>query len=90
MTGNLSLPDRAPPVPRPAEQPLPRDRPAGAGRSSSSYGLTYTTGSLPRQVASAWKKVIRLSLPNGFLGRRAKASVTDLAASKPAREHLAA
>ncbi len=28
------------------------------------YGLTYTTGSLPRQVASAWKKIIRLSLPN--------------------------
>jgi linoleoyl-CoA desaturase len=31
------------------------------------YDLTYTTGSLPRQVSSAWKKVIRLSLPNGFL-----------------------
>jgi fatty acid desaturase len=30
------------------------------------YGLTYTTGSLPRQVLSAWRKVIRLSLPNGF------------------------
>jgi fatty acid desaturase len=28
------------------------------------YGLTYTTGSLPRQVLSAWKKVVRLSLPN--------------------------
>jgi linoleoyl-CoA desaturase len=28
------------------------------------YGLTYTTGPLPRQVASAWKKVLRLSLPN--------------------------
>jgi linoleoyl-CoA desaturase len=34
------------------------------------YGLTYTTGSLPRQVASAWKKVFRLSLPNDF-GRKA-------------------
>jgi NADPH-dependent stearoyl-CoA 9-desaturase len=33
------------------------------------YGLTYATGSLPRQVASAWRKVIRLSLPNDFLGR---------------------
>jgi len=32
------------------------------------YELTYTTGSLPRQVASAWKKVIRLSLPNDFAG----------------------
>ena len=28
------------------------------------YGLTYTTGSLPRQVFSAWRKIIRLSLPN--------------------------
>lgn len=28
------------------------------------YGLSYTTGSLPTQVLSAWKKVIRLSLPN--------------------------
>ena len=33
------------------------------------YGLTYTSGSLPRQVGSAWKKVIRLSLPNGLLAR---------------------
>ena len=32
------------------------------------YGLEYTTGSLVRQVASAWHKVIRLSLPNNFLG----------------------
>ena len=28
------------------------------------YGLRYTTGPLPRQVASAWWKVVRLSLPN--------------------------
>ena len=28
------------------------------------YGLTYTTGPLPRQVASAWRKIIRLSVPN--------------------------
>jgi linoleoyl-CoA desaturase len=28
------------------------------------YDLSYTTGSLPHQVASAWKKVVRLSLPN--------------------------
>ncbi|HTM86057.1 MAG TPA: acyl-CoA desaturase, partial [Mycobacterium sp.] len=32
------------------------------------YGLTYTAGPLYRQVASAWRKVIRLSLPNGLLG----------------------
>ncbi len=31
------------------------------------YGLSYTTGSLPRQVGSAWKKVVRLSLPNDFV-----------------------
>jgi NADPH-dependent stearoyl-CoA 9-desaturase len=30
------------------------------------YGLTYTSGSMPKQVASAWKKVFRLSLPNDF------------------------
>ena len=30
------------------------------------YGLTYTTGSFPAQVASAWHKVVRLSLPNGW------------------------
>ncbi|UIJ35441.1 acyl-CoA desaturase [Allobranchiibius sp. GilTou73] len=28
------------------------------------YGLQYTSGPLPKQVASAWMKVIRLSLPN--------------------------
>ena len=31
------------------------------------YGLTYTTGPLPTQVASAWKQIIRLSLPNELL-----------------------
>ena len=31
------------------------------------YGLAYTTGPLPKQVASAWSKVIRLSLPNGYV-----------------------
>ncbi|KAA0102363.1 acyl-CoA desaturase [Mycolicibacterium sp. P1-18] len=30
------------------------------------YGLTYTTGSLPRQVGSAWKQIVKLSLPNDF------------------------
>ena len=35
------------------------------------YGLEYTTGSLVRQVASAWHKVIRLSLPNNFMGTNA-------------------
>ena len=30
------------------------------------YKLPYITGPLPKQVASAWKKVVRLSLPNDF------------------------
>ncbi|MEU7995892.1 acyl-CoA desaturase [Micromonospora sp. NPDC049060] len=34
------------------------------------YGLKYTTGSLPRQVFSAWRKVVRLSLPNRKAPRR--------------------
>jgi linoleoyl-CoA desaturase len=46
------------------------------------YGLTYTTGSLPRQVASAWKKVIRLSLPNDF-GRKARAKVLPMLPQTP-------
>jgi NADPH-dependent stearoyl-CoA 9-desaturase len=39
------------------------------------YGLRYTTGPLPRQVASAWWKVIRLSLPNDLAARLARAAV---------------
>ncbi len=31
------------------------------------YGLNYHSASLPKQVASAWHKVFRLSLPNGWL-----------------------
>jgi linoleoyl-CoA desaturase len=31
------------------------------------HGLQYHAASLPRQVASAWHKVLRLSLPNGWL-----------------------
>jgi fatty acid desaturase len=42
------------------------------------YGLTYTTGSLPRQVTSAWKKVFRLSLPNDF-GRKAVEAIQPVA-----------
>jgi NADPH-dependent stearoyl-CoA 9-desaturase len=34
------------------------------------YGLTYTSGSLPQQVASAWRKVFRLSLPNSLATKR--------------------
>ncbi|HYH34640.1 MAG TPA: acyl-CoA desaturase [Nocardioides sp.] len=31
------------------------------------YGLRYHSAPLPKQVASAWHKVFRLSLPNGWL-----------------------
>ncbi|BBH17586.1 fatty acid desaturase [Nocardioides baekrokdamisoli] len=31
------------------------------------YGLPYVTGPFHKQLGSAWKKVVRLSLPNGFL-----------------------
>jgi linoleoyl-CoA desaturase len=31
------------------------------------HGLTYHVAPLPKQVASAWHKVLRLSLPNGWL-----------------------
>ncbi|QNN51695.1 fatty acid desaturase family protein [Nocardioides mesophilus] len=31
------------------------------------YGLTYHAAPFPKQVASAWHKVLRLSLPNGWL-----------------------
>ena len=31
------------------------------------YGLNYHSASLPKQVYSAWHKIVRLSLPNGWL-----------------------
>jgi len=31
------------------------------------YGLNYHTAPMPKQVYSAWHKVVRLSLPNGWL-----------------------
>ncbi|SDS99947.1 linoleoyl-CoA desaturase [Nocardioides scoriae] len=52
------------------------------------YGLTYTTGSLPKQVASAWHKVIRLSLPNDFMAR--KVNPTPIAPRREAEERVAA
>ena len=47
------------------------------------YGLRYHTAPLPQQVASAWHKIIRLSLPNGWLAettpKNAPAQVVKLA-----------
>ncbi len=48
------------------------------------YDLKYVSGSLPRQVGSAWKKVFRLSLPNDFL-KKATAGVRSMTTpSEPA------
>jgi linoleoyl-CoA desaturase len=55
------------------------------------YGLTYVTGSFPRQLGSAWKKVFRLSLPNAA-AKKSVAAVTRLnpLRSGPAAETVAA
>jgi linoleoyl-CoA desaturase len=45
------------------------------------YGLTYTSGPLVRQVASAWGKVIRLSLPNDGKARSAGVAERHVAAA---------
>ncbi|MEE9243180.1 MAG: acyl-CoA desaturase [Mycobacterium sp.] len=43
------------------------------------YGLTYVSGSLPKQVTSAWKQVFTLSLPNDFANKaKATVSVTSI------------
>ena len=43
------------------------------------YGLRYVSGSMPRQVASAWSKVVRLALPNN-LARRASRGLAEVTA----------
>ncbi|MET7970121.1 acyl-CoA desaturase [Micromonospora sp. NPDC005305] len=45
------------------------------------YGLKYTTGPLPKQVASAWWKVIRLSLPSRRADRRQPVAPAPLVSS---------
>jgi NADPH-dependent stearoyl-CoA 9-desaturase len=35
------------------------------------YDLNYVTGSFPKQLASAWHKVLRLSVPNDFVRKTA-------------------
>jgi linoleoyl-CoA desaturase len=47
------------------------------------YGLTYTRGPLPKQVASAWKKVFRLALPNDTTRKTAQSVVAPLAQLRP-------
>ena len=50
------------------------------------YGLSYTTGPLPKQVASAWWTVIRLSLPNDLAAKLTR----QVEAPAPAQLRLAA
>jgi linoleoyl-CoA desaturase len=55
------------------------------------YGLDYVSGPLPKQVASAWKKVFRLSLPNDFARKATSiispANVTRAVFGKPVPTH---
>jgi NADPH-dependent stearoyl-CoA 9-desaturase len=46
-------------------------------------GLTYTTGTLPKQVFSAWKKVVRLSLPNSGVRGLLRGATKTVAAVVP-------
>ena len=43
------------------------------------HGLTYHAAPLPTQVASAWHKVLRLSLPNGWLARASRSPLRPTA-----------
>ena len=51
------------------------------------YGLTYTTGPLYKQVASAWSEVISLSLPNPEPGR-SRVGIAAQAIGKQVRRKL--
>jgi linoleoyl-CoA desaturase len=49
---------------------------------STRYGISYTSGTLPRQVASAWKQVIKLSLPNDVPPRQAPVAAARFVAGR--------
>ena len=51
------------------------------------YGLSYTTGPLPKQVASAWKQVLVLALPNPQPGRT-RVGIAAEAVGKRVRRRL--
>jgi linoleoyl-CoA desaturase len=46
------------------------------------HGLAYTTGSLPAQVLSAWKQVVRLALPNDVPPSKAPAAAAGFVAKR--------
>ena len=74
------LPDRAPPLPRPAEQPVRRDLGARCGRCATKYDIPYTTGPLHRQYGQALRTIMKLSLPNA-LDHQRPARAADAVAS---------
>ncbi len=49
------------------------------------YGLTYVTGPLPKQVASAWAQIIRLSLPNELAEKLDRAQSSPKPSTKSRR-----
>ncbi len=51
----------------------------------SRYGIAYTTGTLPQQVASAWRQVIKLSLPNDTTAAQTAAMLARGAATGAGR-----
>ncbi len=51
----------------------------------SRYGISYTTGTLPEQVASAWRQVVKLSLPNDTTASQTAAMLARGAASRVGR-----
>jgi NADPH-dependent stearoyl-CoA 9-desaturase len=58
------------------------------------YGLSYVSGPLHKQVASAWSKIFRLSLPNDFARKATTAlspgTVTRAVFGKPSDSAAAA
>jgi len=78
MTGNLSFQ-----IERHLFPDLPSNRYAEIAPKVRAlfdrYGLTHTSGSLSKQVASAWKKVFRLALPNDATRKAADTVVAPLA-----------
>ncbi len=62
LAGNLSHPDRAPPLPGSSSPPLRGDLPRGAC-DCERYGIPYNTGPLAKQFGSVVRKIFSLGLP---------------------------
>ena len=60
------LPDRAPPLPRSAEQPA-AEIAVRVRAVCDKYDLPYTTGSFLLQYGKTWRTIAKLSLPDNYL-----------------------